>query len=327
MATVNAGAAPLDMTNLGILNLRSGQDTIYDANLVRVDDAAGHYDDMEGQFSYNYDSYGYYGGGGSGGSYDPATGTVTHLTEYAGGAMTARLTDLSVDAPTLFNAFRSGDAATTLNLLLGQDDLINGSGGADTLDGWGGNDTIIGGEGGDVIRALEGNDSVDGGAGNDTVNGNLGDDVVHGGDGVDLVSGGKGADTVYGDAGDDGMVNGNIGEDVVHGGLGNDSVFGGQGNDLVLGEEGDDQISGDLGNDTLTGGAGADRFLFRPGSGHDLVTDFHAGEGDRIALPVGTAFTILAAGADTVIDIGGVDQLTVAGVARADFNPAWVLLG
>jgi Ca2+-binding RTX toxin-like protein len=322
MATVTAGAGPLDMTNIQIVNnLQSAMDSIYNANLVRVDAGGGNYDDVSGQ-GFSFGGGGYYGMGG----YDPLGGTVTGVTEVLGNTTTMTVTGLSLDAVSFFGDFRNHNVQGVINDLLSGDDQITGSTGADTLDGWGGNDTILAGDGADVVRGLDGNDSIDGGLGNDDVNGNKGDDVVHGGDGADIVRGGQGNDTVLGDAGDDPHVNGNIGDDIVHGGDGNDTVFGGQGNDTVFGDAGNDRISGDLGDDSLVGGAGADTFVFRPGFGHDIIGDFNAGEGDRIALPAGTAYSVVVdVGGNAVMDLGNGDTLTLLGITSSNFNSGWVV--
>jgi len=332
MATVNAGGVALDMTHLQLATLQNAPDSIYDVGHVRVDDGANHFDDVVGSgFAYasTGDYYDYYGGGsamGPANQYDPTGGTITGVMEMSNGVVTMDVSNLSLAATSVFAAVRAGDSATLMSSLFGGDDQINGGADADSLDGLGGNDTISGAAGGDSIRGFEGNDSIDGGAGADDLNGNVGDDTVHGGDDADFVRGGQGGDVVFGDTGAD-VVNGNIGADTVDGGDGNDTVFGGQGNDLVQGGSGNDQISGDLGDDTLTGGAGADIFLFRQGSGHDTITDFNAGEGDRIMLPTGTTFTTASAGADTVITLSDGAQLTVSGVALADFNSGWVVFG
>jgi len=197
----------------------------------------------------------------------------------------------------------------------------------DLIDAGAGADTIHGGNGHDLMRGLDGNDEVYGDDGNDTINGNRGEDLVRGGDGADSVLGGQGNDLVHGDAGDDVMVNGNIGVDTVHGGTGADSVYGGQGDDQVYGDEGDDFLSGDLGNDTLTGGAGADHFAFRVGSGADWVADFNGGEGDRIVLPAGVAYTLTSESNQVVIDLGNGDRLGLAGVSPGAFNSGWIVSG
>ena len=53
------------------------------------------------------------------------------------------------------------------------------------------------------------------------------------------------------------------------------------------GDAGNDHLDGGYGADTLTGGAGADTFTFASlldGKNIDTITDFNAGEGDKIAL-------------------------------------------
>ncbi|WP_313465570.1 retention module-containing protein [Pseudomonas nitroreducens] len=76
---------------------------------------------------------------------------------------------------------------------------------------------------------------------------------------------------------------GGDGNDILYGQGGNDFLFGENGNDILIGGTGDDQLTGGKGNDILTGGAGADTFIWRAGDiGNDTITDFKAGEGDRI---------------------------------------------
>ncbi|MFJ3261054.1 retention module-containing protein [Pseudomonas sp. NPDC086581] len=76
---------------------------------------------------------------------------------------------------------------------------------------------------------------------------------------------------------------GGDGNDILYGQGGNDFLFGENGNDILFGGTGDDQLTGGKGDDILTGGAGADTFIWRAGDiGNDTITDFKAGEGDRI---------------------------------------------
>ncbi|WP_343574484.1 retention module-containing protein [Pseudomonas sp.] len=76
---------------------------------------------------------------------------------------------------------------------------------------------------------------------------------------------------------------GGDGNDILYGQGGNDFLFGEGGNDILLGGTGSDQLTGGQGNDILTGGAGADTFIWKAGDiGNDTITDFNAGEGDRI---------------------------------------------
>lgn len=71
--------------------------------------------------------------------------------------------------------------------------------------------------------------------------------------------------------------------DIVKAGGGHDTIDGGAGYDDLDGGDGDDVIIGGPGMDLLTGGKGKDEFVFRPGDGADLITDFKPGE-DKITL-------------------------------------------
>ena len=76
--------------------------------------------------------------------------------------------------------------------------------------------------------------------------------------------------------------------DVIAFGLnGHDTIETGSGNDTLIGGKGNDTLIGGKGDDILTGGLGADTFVFRPGDGHDTITDFNRYENDKIDL---TAF-------------------------------------
>ena len=58
----------------------------------------------------------------------------------------------------------------------------------------------------------------------------------------------------------------------------------GAGDDGITGTTGNDTIVGGAGNDTMTGDGGHDRFVFHPGSGRDVVTDFGASGPNRDTL-------------------------------------------
>jgi Ca2+-binding RTX toxin-like protein len=103
---------------------------------------------------------------------------------------------------------------------------------------------------------------------------------------------------------------------------GNDTLSGGGGNDSLNGGAGNDLISGDAGNDILVGGSGAD--VFHASTGKDLVLDFHISEGDRVQLDHGATFTLSQVGADTVIDLGGGNQMVLAGVQLSTLTPGWI---
>jgi Ca2+-binding RTX toxin-like protein len=77
-----------------------------------------------------------------------------------------------------------------------------------------------------------------------------------------------GINNIIGGTGSDSLIGNNNG-DILIGGAGNDGIVGGSGNDVLI---------GGAGTDALTGRGGDDTFVFRPGFGHDLVTDFSVGD-------------------------------------------------
>jgi Ca2+-binding RTX toxin-like protein len=201
----------------------------------------------------------------------------------------------------------------------GGDDTIQGGGGADQLWAGAGDDSLAGGDLGDILRGGSGADTLDGGDGFDTLyaedadglsadapdqgnllTGGLGDDLLVGGGGCDGLDGGVGADSLFGGAGDDSL-DGGAGDDLIYDSAGLDTLLGGAGNDWLNAGEGDDRVEGGAGNDTLAGGArrdtlragaDADRFVFdvleagaavSSAEAHDLIEDFNAAEGDRLA--------------------------------------------
>ena len=106
-------------------------------------------------------------------------------------------------------------------------------------------------------------------------------------------------------------------------------TFNGDGDDnQYVGTSLADTLNGNGGKDRLSGGAGDDLFVYGANSSSDIITDFVAGTGteDKIDL---TAFTDIhtlgdvlsratQVGADTVIDFGGGNTLTLNGVTRAN---------
>jgi hypothetical protein len=109
-----------------------------------------------------------------------------------------------------------------------------------------------------------------------------------------------------------------------------DTLAGLGGNDRLFGGAGADVLDGGTGADFLNGGAGDDRIIYRPGDGADMIFGFAAGTGseDRIIFSAFRKITSLAdvlshatqVGADTVIDFGGGDTLTLANVARSSLS-------
>ncbi len=203
------------------------------------------------------------------------------------------------------------------------DNQLSGNNGADTMYAGAGNDTLDGGSGTSYLRGEEGNDSILGGSAFDDIQGNTGNDTESGGGGDDYVVGGKDDDVLFGDAGAD-LVYGNLGNDTCEGGDGADIVRGGQGDDSVSGGGGNDFVSGDLGADTMMGGLGADSFHSFTGTGSDRVLDFNLAQGDRVQLDPGNTFTVAQVGADTVITLGGVDQVILVGVQMSTLTPGWI---
>ena len=215
----------------------------------------------------------------------------------------------------------SGPDSITGNTL---NNSISGGGGDDTVMAGDGNDTIAGGAGVSYLRGGNGDDSIVGGSGFDDINGNKGNDTIDGGSGgSDWLVGGQGDDLItahhmgnllYGNLGNDTLISGD-GVDIVRGGQGDDSIVGGAGNDF---------ISGDRGNDTESGGAGADIFHGSQDAGIDRVLDFHQAEGDRVQLDPGTTYTLSQVGNDTVIDMGGGNEVILVGVQLSTLKGTWI---
>ena len=118
------------------------------------------------------------------------------------------------------------------------------------------------------------------------------------GDAADDMAGLDGADWLWSRGGDD-LLDGGGGDDVLLGEAGADEITGGGGADALL---------GGTGNDRLTGGADADMFVFRPGEGHDVVTDFAVGI-DKIVLVGHAAPNLAASGGAALVLFGGTEIL------------------
>jgi len=311
MATLTAGAAGIDFDNLVVGDLLLGDVTVATASQFTLRDGAW-LEEFTGQFTYSNGSI--------------AGGTVSSWTESLSGQMVFKITGASVAVTDLATWAATNNNAAAKAAFLGGADSLVGSQAADRMFGFGGNDTISGGGGSNYLRGDDGDDSIAGGANFDDINGNVGNDTAHGNDGDDWVVGGKDQDLLFGDAGFD-IVYGNMGDDTVSGGAGADWVRGGQGNDTVSGGDGDDWLWGDRGDDTLSGGAGADIFHSFSGAGIDRVTDFSVAEGDKVQLDPGTTYAIKQVGSDTVIDLGGGDQVILVGVQASTLPGGAVFVG
>jgi Ca2+-binding RTX toxin-like protein len=152
-----------------------------------------------------------------------------------------------------------------------------------------------------------------------------------GGNGSGILTGTEGNDTLNGNGGND-VLFGNGGNDQLLGGKGNDVLNGGPGNDGLLGGLGKDVLIGGAGNDVLTGGQGSDTFVFGPGFGHDVITDFT--HDDRIEFVGGIfqdAQQALAAshqvGNDTVITADANNSVTLQDVGLQSLHTKDFIIG
>jgi Ca2+-binding RTX toxin-like protein len=119
-------------------------------------------------------------------------------------------------------------------------------------------------------------------------------------------------DTIYGITIDGVVKTGNPNHsDHLRGTAGNDDLTGGAKNDVIKGGAGDD---------VLTGGGGADTFVFRMGSGHDVITDFSAG--DQIKLNDyfrhGVSVQLHETADGTVVQLATGDSITLLGVPMSE---------
>jgi Ca2+-binding RTX toxin-like protein len=99
------------------------------------------------------------------------------------------------------------------------------------------------------------------------------------------------------------------------GGSGADTLTGTAGDDRISAGRGNDLLKGGAGNDILTGGADSDRFIFGPGFGKDVITDFKPGR-------TGTDLLVFERGLfSSVTDVlAHTDNLGAGGFARIVFD-------
>jgi len=143
------------------------------------------------------------------------------------------------------------------------------------------------------FASVLGVENVTGGSGNDTLTG----DAV-----ANVLAGGAGNDTYFVGAGDTVTEAAGAGTDTVNSSasfalganvenlsltvladingtgnaLANVITDAGGGNNVLSGLGGADTMLGAVGNDTMSGGTGNDMFVFGPGFGNDVITDFDA---------------------------------------------------
>ena len=109
--------------------------------------------------------------------------------------------------------------------------------------------------------------------------------------------------------------------DTIRGLDGNDELKGGGGADIINGGAGNDLITGGAGADTLTGGAGSDTFVFAPGCGMDVVTDFAANDVVRISTYT-SAQSFVQSGANVVLTLSATDKITFSNASLAAVQAA-----
>ena len=235
-----------------------------------------------------------------------------------------------------------------------QDNILDGRGGDDIIAGRGGNDTVNGGDGNDTY------DFTGGGLGTDRFfdESGTGDRVIidsfsqilpsfggltTGRDGNDLVivlttgtfrivdhfNGHQIETIVARDTGQsmvlaNGLIGGN-GNGIIAGSHKGETLDGRGGDDFLFAGNGGDRLIGGDGDDRLSGGHGPDTFVFGPGFGHDIVTDFsHA---DHIEFDGGVFQNfkqVQAAshqvGSDTVITLDADNSITLLGVTSQSLH-------
>ncbi len=173
------------------------------------------------------------------------------------------------------------------------------------------NNIVKGAAGDDHIDGMAGDDILFGGAGQDFLLGSAGDDALYGGEDDDRLEGGAGKDRLDGGAG----------VDLMRGEAGDDVLFGADGDDLIDGGAGADVLIGGLGDDFMSGGSGNDVFVFGPGSGHDIITDFRRGDMlDWSAMTAaGVSATTTRQGGDVLISFSDGSSVLLKDVSVRDF--------
>ena len=191
---------------------------------------------------------------------------------------------------------------------------LYGSAGAEALSGSAGNDLIVGGGLGHAMSGGLGDDNYTVSAAGDSV-------VELSGEGVDTLT----LKTLKGFVLPDNVENMVLAAKAT--GYGNNL------GNLMIGNIYSQTLVGGGGDDVLVGSKGADTFVFAPGSGHDVVWDFSATEGDQLRVQ-GYGFTsfsqILGAmtqsGSDVILTLSPTDQVKLLNTNVSHFHAADVQL-
>ena len=257
--------------------------------------------------------------GTSGNDSFTVTSTADTIAEQANGGIDTVSASVDYTLPanvenlTLTGAAIHGVGNELANVLVGNAlaNLLEGGAGNDSLNGGGGADRMIGGTGDDTYYVDHPGDVVveNANEGIDTVIATIDYTLPANVENLTL-----GAGAVHG-----------VGNELANVIVGNDLanlLEGGAGNDVLNGGAGADRLVGGAGNDTLTGGAGKDVFVFAPGFGKDVVTDFNVNKDaiDWSALQAAHIAPVLSAsGSGTLVTFGS-DTITLLGVTPAELS-------
>lgn len=169
-----------------------------------------------------------------------------------------------------FDTVSAGAGSTTIDASHAHSADVQGGTGKLLFIGGEGAATVFGGAGSLTVTGGEGKLEAHGGA--------AGNNVLRAGEGSATLFGGGNGDRLYADGEHQVLVAG-AGNETLSA-AGHDTLYGGSGNTRMIGRGDDNSFIAGTGAATITGGHGKDAFVFIDGSagGHDLITNFHAGD-------------------------------------------------